>query len=147
MIPPDATPTAAGRDTDDGRLARQIVACSRSMYERGWMPGTSGNLSARLPGPAGNALIIASGRDTELPVFPNHAQVQRIAHDVARYLSRVPQAPPGLLIADHGITAWGNDLPQARNHLECLESISQLLLLGAGPRILTPADAPGKDTP
>jgi methylthioribose-1-phosphate isomerase len=66
----------------------------------------------------------------ELPVFPNWPKVSRIADDIARWLSHAPEAPPGLLIADHGITTWGKDLEQARNRLECLEAMCQLLVLG-----------------
>ncbi len=212
--------------------ADSLAAFSRAMYERGWMPGTAGNLSVRLPG-SDHALITASGRDkggltgrdvvavhaatgqvveegplrasaetsihcavyrttsagavihvhspyatavacrtggdrvtglpltgfellkglgladptrTELPVFPNHRHVPAVADEVAGHLARTPHAPPGLLIADHGVTAWGSDLAQARNHLECLESICQLLLLGARPPGWTGADArTGKD--
>ncbi|AEW95630.1 MULTISPECIES: bifunctional S-methyl-5-thioribose-1-phosphate isomerase/methylthioribulose 1-phosphate dehydratase [Streptomycetaceae] len=46
-----------------GRLATELAAFSRELYQRGWMPGTSGNLSVRLPGSDGLALITASGRD------------------------------------------------------------------------------------
>ncbi|WP_176710181.1 methylthioribulose 1-phosphate dehydratase [Streptomyces sp. Wb2n-11] len=207
---------------DEGERVRAgsgLAAVSRTLYERGWMPGTAGNLSVRLPG--GAALITASGRDkggmtaqdmvvvradtgeeaapgqlrasaettihsavyrttdagavihvhspyatavacrtgrrtrltslrierlellkglgladsthTEVPVFPNWPEVPRIAADVAGHLATTPQAPPALLITDHGITTWGRDLAQARNRLECLESICQLLLLtGSG---------------
>ncbi|MET8681406.1 S-methyl-5-thioribose-1-phosphate isomerase [Streptomyces sp. NPDC004647] len=198
--------------------AGELAVVARKMYEQGWMPGTSGNLSVRLPGPDGLALITASGRDkgelnsrdmvlvdaetgevaeatelkasaetsihaaiyratdaravihvhspyataiacrsgdeerlvsvrlekfellkglglpdpagTVLPVFPNWPEVPRIAADVAGHLRRTPQAPPGLLITDHGVTVWGKDLSQARNRLECLESICHLLVLG-----------------
>ncbi|MDT9686496.1 methylthioribulose 1-phosphate dehydratase [Streptomyces sp. TRM76323] len=208
---------------DDGecvRVGREIAVFSRALYERGWMPGTAGNLSVRLSG--GVALVTASGRDkgdmtaqdtvlvradtgeevapgrlrasaettihsaiyrttdagavihvhspyatavacrtgrparltslrierlellkglgladptrAEVPVFPNWPEVPRIAADVAAHLPATPHAPPALLITDHGITTWGHDLAQARNRLECLESICQLLLLtGAGP--------------
>jgi methylthioribulose-1-phosphate dehydratase len=213
-------------------LARQLADFSREMYRRGWMPGTSGNLSVRLPDSTGHALITASGRDkgeltdrdvvavhaetgevvrpgslrasaetsihaavyratsagavihvhaphataiacragganvtvlpladfellkglgladptrTELPIFPNSRHVPGIADNVAGYLTRAPQVPPGLLIADHGITAWGRDLAQARNHLECLESICQLLVLGARPLGPVAAASSGKD--
>ncbi|MFF7652542.1 methylthioribulose 1-phosphate dehydratase [Streptomyces sp. NPDC007983] len=197
-----------------------IAEYSRDLYARGWMPGTSGNLSVRLPDDGGpTALITASGRDkgdltaedmvavhattgdvlvpgrlkasaetsihaavygatdaravihvhspyatvvacrtgerdrtavlpldrfellkglglddparTELPVFRNWPDVRRIADEAAEYLAAHPDAPPGLLIADHGITTWGKDLAQARNRLECLEAICQLLVLGA----------------
>lgn len=209
---------------DDGervRVGSELAAFSRALYARGWMPGTAGNLSVRLPG--GAALITASGRDkgdmtaedmvvvradtgeeaapgplrasaettihsaiyrttdagavihvhspyatavacrtghrthlnslcierfellkglglsdptrTEVPVFPNWPDVPRIAADVAGHLAATPQGPPALLITDHGITAWGRDLAQARNRLECLESICQLLLM-AGSELL-----------
>ncbi|MEU3774627.1 S-methyl-5-thioribose-1-phosphate isomerase [Streptomyces sp. NPDC032472] len=45
------------------RLGAELARFSRQLYERGWMPGTSGNLSVRLPGGSGQALITASGRD------------------------------------------------------------------------------------
>ncbi|MFJ8621301.1 methylthioribulose 1-phosphate dehydratase [Kitasatospora sp. NPDC093550] len=87
-------------------------------------------------------LGLADPAGTDLPVFPNWPDVGRIADDVADHLARTPQAPPGLLIAHHGITAWGRDLAEARNRLECLEAICQLLVLGtepAGPATHDPA--------
>ncbi|MFF4607288.1 S-methyl-5-thioribose-1-phosphate isomerase [Streptomyces sp. NPDC001339] len=69
---------------------------------------------------------------TVLPVFPNWPDVRRIADEVAAYLTSRPDAPPALLIADHGITVWGQDLAQARNRLECVEAICRLLVLGTG---------------
>ncbi|WP_051859862.1 methylthioribulose 1-phosphate dehydratase [Streptomyces xanthophaeus] len=209
------TGAPAGYEAVGAELARY----SRMFYERGWMPGTSGNLSVRLPGAeADTALITASGRAkgeltahdmvavragsgevlhpgplrasaetsihaavyrttdagavihvhspyatvaayragarehatsleltrfellkglgldaaerTEVPVFPNWPDVPRIAAEVAGHLGRAERCPPGLLIADHGITVWGSDLAQARNRLECFEAICQLLTLG-----------------
>ncbi|GAA1988344.1 methylthioribulose 1-phosphate dehydratase [Kitasatospora viridis] len=198
----------------------ELAEFSGRLYERGWLPGTSGNLSVRLPGAGGRALITASGfakgeltgADTvvvdiatdevaeptalrasaetsihtaiyrttgaeavihvhspyatalacriapsdrpqrlrlerfellkglgladpsaiELPVLPNWPDVARIAADTADHLTRTPQAPPALLIADHGITAWGRNLAQARNRLECLEAICQVLTVNGG---------------
>ncbi|MBL1098329.1 methylthioribulose 1-phosphate dehydratase [Streptomyces coffeae] len=197
-----------------------IAAFSRDLYARGWMPGTSGNLSVRLPADDGYAAVItASGMDkgsltaddmvavhattgevltpgrlkasaetsihtavygatdaravihvhapyatvmacrigerdgtvtlplerfellkglglddparTELPVFRNWPDVRMIADEVADHLAARGDAPPALLIDHHGITTWGKDLAQARNRLECLEAICQLLTLGA----------------
>jgi methylthioribose-1-phosphate isomerase len=217
--PPTPFPEGAA-ERDRARAAAALVDQSRDLYLRGWMPGTSGNLSVRLPGPSSRALITGSGLDkgalgpsdmvlvdtatgqaagpagdgprpsaetavhiavyrsvqdagavvhahcpystalarrlgavghlswlplrdlellkglgladpghTALPVFPNWPDVARIAQDVAGHLTRHPSAPPALLIADHGITVWGSDLVQARNRLECVEAMCQLLLL------------------
>ncbi|MBB5937303.1 methylthioribulose 1-phosphate dehydratase [Streptomyces zagrosensis] len=215
--PEETAPDETASDQD----AQQLTAFSRTLYGRGWMPGTAGNLSVRRPG--ATVLITASGRAkgeltardmvvvhadtgaevsrgelrasaetaihcavygttharavihvhspyataiasrtghptrlrmlrverfellkglgladptrTDVPVFPNWPEVPRIAADVASRLASTPHAPPGLLIADHGITTWGRDLAQARDRLECLEAICQLLLLtGTGPQ-------------
>ncbi|MEU3959513.1 methylthioribulose 1-phosphate dehydratase [Streptomyces buecherae] len=200
-----------GYDGPGAELAR----FSRQLYERGWMPGTAGNLSVRLSD--ATALITASGRakgeltarevvavhadsgaevapgplrasaettihcavyratearavihvhapyataaatraghparrrtlrverlellkglgladptSAALPVFPNWPDVPRIAADVASHLAATPDPPPALFITDHGVTTWGRDLAQARDRLECLEAICQLLLL------------------
>lgn len=45
------------------RLGADLSRFCRQFYGRGWMPATSGNLSVRLPGESGHALITASGRD------------------------------------------------------------------------------------
>lgn len=67
------------------------------------------------------------GAAAELPVFPNHADVGRIGADVARHFAgpRTP-AVPALLVAAHGITAWGPDAFAANRHLEATEFLCQL---------------------
>jgi methylthioribose-1-phosphate isomerase len=191
-----------------------VAAVARDLYARGWMEGTSGNVSARLAEPgrfvitqsgcskgtisAVNTVIVstATGRpvgsggrrpsaetaihavlykawpdcqavvhahcpyatalsalcpgfarfgdyeiakglgvpdpaSVSVPVFENHADVGRIAADIARYHDQAPAGSlaPVLLIAGHGATAWGPDLETARNRLECLEMLCQLVLL------------------
>ncbi len=191
-----------------------LAGIGAQLYARGWMEGTAGNISARLPG-GDTALITASGlskgsltaadvvevrvddaravhpdaphpsaetsihaalyrvfpdanavvhahpphatavaalaarrgadevefTDLEIikglgtaeafavrvPVFANHADVPRIADDVAARLTA--QAPPVMLIGSHGATTWGPTLEAARNRMECLESLCQLTLL------------------
>jgi methylthioribose-1-phosphate isomerase len=201
-------------------VAGEITAMAGSLYRRGWMPGTAGNVSVR----DGNdrALITGSGRskgeltardvvpvriadsvgldvdgvrpsaettihtavyrathsdavvhvhapfataasvrfgrpdtlvtmpfqDYELlkgfgltdasrcavPIFPNWAEVARIARDVEAHLTGGPgERPPVLLIAGHGATSWGRDLAQARDRLECLEALCELLFLTGRP--------------
>lgn len=210
-------------DTTGDRLlvaGGELARASRQLYDRGWMPGTSGNLSLALPGSARHMVITASGRskgeltatdavlvdiataravragslrpsaetaihaalytatgcaavihvhsphatavasiapppDTvrayrfdhyelikglgvadptsvALPVFPNWPDVSRIAEDVTRYfaaLGPATSAPPALLLAHHGATVWGADHAQARDRLECVEALCQLVLL------------------
>nr|WP_275402760.1 methylthioribulose 1-phosphate dehydratase [Streptomyces sp. SID10853] len=215
-----ASPTpAAGRTECAPGLA--LARSARELYGRGWMPGTSGNLSLRVPGSASHALITGSGLDkgalgaedmvlvdadtarpvrarsgrkpsaetaihaavyrvtgaravvhahpphctalarlagragapgstslvvfddleltkglgpvtgpgVAVPVFTNWPDVARIADEVAARLAAVPDAPPALLIAGHGVTVWGKDLAEARNRLECVESLCEVLLL------------------
>jgi methylthioribose-1-phosphate isomerase/methylthioribulose-1-phosphate dehydratase len=62
-----------------------------------------------------------------VPVFDNHADVPRIAADVAERIA--PDTPPVMLIGNHGATTWGPTLDVARNRMECLEALCQLTLL------------------
>jgi methylthioribose-1-phosphate isomerase len=201
--------------TMDAVLADRIAAMAAALYQRGWMPGTAGNISARLDDD--HALITGSGlskgelaasdlvvvrvgdssavargsarpsaettihtavyrasgsravvhahppyatavsiryggpdlidtvsfEDYELikgfgladpgrahvPVFPNRVEVAAIGDDVESYLNDEVNAPPVMLIAGHGATAWGTSLEQARDRLECLEALCELVLL------------------
>ena len=59
----------------------------------------------------------------------------------------LPHAPQGILIAGHGLYAWGEDLARAKRHLEILEFLleqrwRQLLLEG-----LAPASGKTKEKP
>jgi methylthioribose-1-phosphate isomerase len=65
----------------------------------------------------------------DIPVFANHADVARIGTDIERYLTEHPDAAPVLFIAGHGVTAWGADLAQARDRVECLEAMCELVTL------------------
>ncbi len=53
-----------------------------------------------------------------LPVLANDQDLARLSAAAGPLLA---DAPHGLLIAGHGLYAWGQDLPQARRHLEILE--------------------------
>jgi methylthioribose-1-phosphate isomerase/methylthioribulose-1-phosphate dehydratase len=198
-----------------GRPAAELADMSQRLYRRGWLEGTSGNLSVRVS--ASEVLITASGRDKGeltpadtvavdaasglpvtgdgprpsaetsihlaiyrrfpdcgsvvhahspyatalasraarnglatarfddfelvkglgrtdgtliVPVFTNWPDVSRIAADADDWFAHAPdQGGPVLLISYHGATAWGADLRQARNHLECLEELCRLTLL------------------
>ncbi len=54
----------------------------------------------------------------ELPVLANDQDLTRLSAAAGPLLGDAPQ---GLLIAGHGLYAWGSDLSKARRHLEILE--------------------------
>ncbi len=64
-----------------------------------------------------------------IPVFTNHSDVRCIGADIEQHLTVHTHAPPVLFIAGHGITAWGADLAQARDRVECLEALCELATL------------------
>lgn len=64
-----------------------------------------------------------------IPVARNHPDVARIGADIERHLTEHPDSPPVLFIAGHGITGWGADLAQARDRVECLEAMCELVTL------------------
>jgi methylthioribose-1-phosphate isomerase len=72
---------------------------------------------------------LGTAQTIDIPVFANHSDVSRIGTDIERYLTEHPDAAPVLLIAGHGITAWGADLAQARDRAECLEAMCELVTL------------------
>jgi methylthioribulose-1-phosphate dehydratase len=53
-----------------------------------------------------------------LPVLANDQDMARLRE---RATPLIADAPHGLLIAGHGLYAWGKDLSQAQRHLEILE--------------------------
>ncbi|MEU1957499.1 S-methyl-5-thioribose-1-phosphate isomerase [Nocardia sp. NPDC019304] len=76
----------------------------------------------------------------DIPVFPNWPEVPRIGADIERYLLDHPDALPVLVIAGHGITAWGDDLAQARDRAECLEALCELVSRTGSPAAFGPRD-------
>lgn len=187
-------------------VGQQIADIARSLYGRGWMPGTAGNISVRTGQTAAitgsglskgeltaddmvtvavadsqpvsgsrrpsaeTAIHTAIYRATDadavvhvhaphataqtvgastaltftgyelikglgttgtisIPVFTNHVDVAGIGEDIEQHLKQHPEAPPVLFIAGHGITAWGADLAQARDRVECLEAMCELATL------------------
>lgn len=53
-----------------------------------------------------------------LPIVANDQDLDRLSRHAIPHLAN---APYGLLLAGHGLYAWGSDLAQARRHLEILE--------------------------
>lgn len=54
----------------------------------------------------------------KVPVLANDQDLSRLS---AEARTVIPGAPHGLLLAGHGLYAWGNTLPLAMRHLEILE--------------------------
>lgn len=67
------------------------------------------------------------GEAAELPVFANHADVPTIADEIRAYLS-IPRTVPALLIAGHGLTAWGDSIAAAHRHVEITEFLCRVIL-------------------
>lgn len=84
----------------------------------------------------GLAGIDSHRRVVTLPVLANDQDLARLSATAGPLLG---EAPHGLLIAGHGLYAWGRDLAEARRHLEILEWLLEqrwrrLLLEGLGQR-------------
>lgn len=56
----------------------------------------------------------------DLPVFENDQQIARLAERVEQRLRAQPGLP-GYLIAGHGLYTWGEDVTEARRHIEAFE--------------------------
>jgi methylthioribulose-1-phosphate dehydratase len=65
------------------------------------------------------------GAEGRLPIFENHADVPRIAHDTRTFYTSERDVP-AFIIEGHGITAWGPTVADARRHVEVTEFFCQL---------------------
>jgi methylthioribose-1-phosphate isomerase len=83
---------------------------------------------------------LGAAQTIDIPVFANHSDVARIGTDIERHLTNHPDAAPALLIAGHGVTAWGDSLGQARDRAECIEAICELARLTGRREIGFPSD-------
>lgn len=65
--------------------------------------------------------------DIDLPVFENILEVQNISENIDKRFSAKHPDITALMIRDHGVTVWGNDLQDAYNRLETLEFIMSFM--------------------
>lgn len=76
--------------------------------------------------------VLTHATSVAVPVLANDQDLAALSQ---RAVPHLREAPHGLLIAGHGLYAWGRDLPTARRHLEILEFLLEQhwrqLLLGA----------------
>jgi methylthioribulose-1-phosphate dehydratase len=111
----------------------------------------AGTLLSQHYGPSGDGVGCLKLRDLEmlkglkgihthateiaLPVLANDQNLSRLSE---RAIPHIAAAPHGLLIAGHGLYAWGGTLEEARRHLEILEFLLEQhwrqLLLGSRAR-------------
>ena len=61
----------------------------------------------------------------DIPIVPNNQNIKELSQTVRPYLS---SNLPGLLVAGHGLYAWGNSLTEAQRHVEILEFLFSVLL-------------------
>lgn len=67
-----------------------------------------------------------------MPLFANHFHVPQIAAEIKqRFQENLPQIP-ALLIRNHGVTVWGNTLPETRNRIEIAEYIFRYIVAAKG---------------
>lgn len=69
--------------------------------------------------------VPANSHGVCLPVVPNSQDMRLLGDDIER--SRDPRVP-AVIVADHGLYAWGKDLRQARHHTEVVEWLLELAL-------------------
>jgi len=65
--------------------------------------------------------------NAELTILPNWQDVHLVARDLAEVLKHSKKPLPAVLIYNHGLTAWGKTPEEARNHLEIVEYVCQLI--------------------
>ncbi len=61
----------------------------------------------------------------EVPILPNYADIAKIASLVKNAI--LPQIP-GIVLRKHGIYAWGNDVFEAKRHLEAFEFLFEYVI-------------------
>jgi methylthioribulose-1-phosphate dehydratase len=66
----------------------------------------------------GIAGITTHRSEVRIPVLANDQDLERLSQRARPHMS---EAPSGILIAGHGLYAWGRELSEARRHLEILE--------------------------
>jgi len=87
------------------------LACP-SGESAGWIQVTGLEMLKGLEG------INSHEQEVKIPVLANDQDLKRLSTAAQPLL---PEAPQGLLIAGHGLYAWGANLEVAKRHLEILE--------------------------
>ena len=93
------------------------LACQSGERE-GWIKLTGLEMLKGLEG------IKSHVEEVQIPVLANDQDLKRLS---AAAQPLLPEAPHGLLIAGHGLYAWGANLEMAKSHLEILEFLLENL--------------------
>jgi methylthioribulose-1-phosphate dehydratase len=64
----------------------------------------------------------------QVPVFDNTQDIPELAKRVAKKFSAGALKQPGLLVRGHGLYAWGEDIAEARRHIEGFEFLFACLV-------------------
>lgn len=61
--------------------------------------------------------------EVSLPIVPNHASIPALADAV----EKAAGAPPAVLVAGHGLYAWGDSIAAAQRHVEATEFLCRMV--------------------
>jgi methylthioribulose-1-phosphate dehydratase len=70
--------------------------------------------------------IWEEGASIDVPIVENYADIPKLTREISKVLD--PRVP-GVLIRNHGIYAWGEDVFAAKRHLQAFEFMFQYLFL------------------
>jgi len=140
LLAADGRPTDAARPSAEAGLHVQIYRLFPDICAVLHVHSPHATVASRRAGSdgairlAGYELLKAlDGIDThegaiELPVVDNDQNIERLEQAVQPWLTR-DSAPPGYLIAGHGIYAWGRSVADAARHLEAFDFLLQCHLM------------------
>lgn len=78
----------------------------------------------------GFAQVESHEEEITIPIFPNSQDIPALSKDIS---NRIKGAKvPAVLIAGHGLYAWGTSIEEAQRHIETAEFLFQCLLQEAG---------------
>jgi methylthioribose-1-phosphate isomerase len=67
------------------------------------------------------------GQSAEFPILANWQDTARVGENITAYLGKTKKPVPGFILYNHGLTVWGKDVEEARNHLEVMEYVYKIL--------------------
>jgi ribulose-5-phosphate 4-epimerase/fuculose-1-phosphate aldolase len=149
---------------DESERRRKAVEISKRLYNRGFVAGAGGNVSARKPG-SNEVLMTPSGLHAhppvstgfacarvslDCPIFPDSiamvgdiAMVEYITPTTKELADRVAECArdcEALLLSNHGTITLGGSLEQAYQRTEILEDFAKIVLVSkllGGPKLLS----------